>query len=211
MTSLRHPSTPVALLSFGLSLALAAMACDVVSPTPKPSSGSVLPSQPADGVGRLVGSQPTIAPAAQVPASGPHSFAESDCACLGLPVASMESRDDQLICNFEWIVTSGDSKETNQVQLMIEPWLSEDDARGQIKAEADRLAGPGIEVTQEGDGAVYAIEAQGTGGFFYAESRAVFPKGYYLSTHLRGIYSGAGEARSILQLAQACMQQALER
>ena len=211
MTSLRHPSTPVALLSFNLSLALAAMACIGVPPTPKPSSGSVLPQQPADGAGRILGSQPTVPPAAEVPASGPHPFVEGDCACLGLPVASMESGDDQLICNFEWEVTSGDSKETNQVQLMVEPWLSEDDARGQIKAEADRLAGPGIEVTQEGDGAVSGIEAQGTGGFFYGESRVVFPQGFHLSTHLRGIYSGAGEAASILQLAQACMQAALER
>jgi len=202
MISLRHPSTPVALLSFGLSLALAAMACNVFSPPPDPDSGGVLAPQPAEGAGPAVGSPATIPAVA---------FAEGDCDCLGLPVASIEARDDRLICSFEWIVTSGDSKETNQVLLTIEPWLSEDDARGQFKAETDRLAGPGIEVTQEGDGALYAIEAQGTGGFFYGESRVVFPRGYYLSTHLRGIYSGAGEAASILHKAQACMQAALER
>jgi hypothetical protein len=66
-------------------------------------------------------------------------------------------------------------------------------------------------VTQEGDGALYAIEAQGTGGFFYGEARVVFPGGYYLSTHLRGLCSGAGEVQSILHKAQACMQAALER
>ncbi|MCJ7678217.1 MAG: hypothetical protein MUO35_10900 [Anaerolineales bacterium] len=71
----------------------------------------------------------------------------------------MESTDDHLICSFEWLVTSGDSKEMNQVQLMIEPWLSEDDARGQLKAEADNLAGSGMDVTREGDGALYAVEA----------------------------------------------------
>ena len=123
----------------------------------------------------------------------------------------MESTDDQLICHFEWAVTSSGSQETYQVQVVIEPWLREDDARRQFEAEAGRLGGPEVDVKQEGDGAVSAIEAQGTGGFFYGESRVVFPQGFYLSTHLRGIYSSAGEAASILQLAQACMQEALER
>ena len=64
---------------------------------------------------------------------------------------------------------------------------------------------------QQGDGELYAIEAQGTGGFFYGESRVVFPRGYYLSTHLRGLCSGAGEAASVLHKAQACMQATLQR
>jgi hypothetical protein len=68
-----------------------------------------------------------------------------------------------------------------------------------------------MEVTQQGDGELLAIEAQGTGGFFYGESRVVFPRGYYLSTHLRGLYSGAGEVQSILHKAQTCMQAALQR
>jgi hypothetical protein len=138
-------------------------------------------------------------------------FKEGDCACLGLTGASAESTGDHLTCSFEWTVKSGDSQEVNQVQLMIEPWLSQDDARRQLEAEAGRLGGPGVEITQEGNGALYAIEAQGTGGFFYGESRVILSEGFYLSTHLRGIYSGAGEVASILHTAQACMQAALER
>ncbi|MCJ7514249.1 MAG: hypothetical protein MUO23_14950 [Anaerolineales bacterium] len=171
-------------------------------PTATTSPGTPVPSPVAASEG----------PAdSEVSPVGTRPFNESDCACLGLPLASVESRDDQLICNFEWEVTSGGSEETNQVQVVIEPWLSEADARRQFKAEADRQGGSGGEVTLEGEGALYAIEAQGTGGFFYGESRAIFPQGFYLSTHLRGIYSSAGEAASILHSAQACMQAALER
>jgi len=67
-----------------------------------------------------------------------------------------------------------------------------------------------MEVTQEGDGVLNAIVAQGT-GCFYGESGVVFPQGFYLSTHLCGTYSGGGEAASILRKAHACMQAALKR
>jgi len=71
--------------------------------------------------------------------------------------------------------------------------------------------GSGWRSRSKATGELYAIEAPGTGGFFYGESRVVFPRGYYLSAHLRGLYSGAGEAAAILHKVQACMQSALQR
>jgi hypothetical protein len=212
---------PIARVLFlcSLMLVLAGLACNMGDKAASSGAPPVLatrppgappvpatkpPGQPADP-----GAEPPANPAPA--AANPSPFLASDCACLNRPVSSSESHGDGLSCRYEWPVTVGDIHDTNQVQLYIDPWLSEEDALDRLAGEAQSLGSSGGEISIEGGQDLYYVEQRGDAGFYYGELRVVFPQGFYLGTDVRGYYSGAGEVSSILHEAQECMLAALER
>jgi hypothetical protein len=208
-----------ALFLCSLVFVLAGLACNMegkktgsgappVLATKPPGAPPVLATKPP-GQPEGAGAEPPANPAPA--AANPSPFLASDCACLNRPVSYSESHGDDLSCGYEWPVTVGDIHDTNQVQLYVDPWQSEEDALDQLAGEAQTLGSSGGEISIEGGQDLYYVEQRGDAGFYYGELRVVFPQGFYLGTDVRGYYSGAGEVSSILHEAQECMLAALER
>ncbi|MCX6070467.1 MAG: hypothetical protein NTU91_06355 [Chloroflexi bacterium] len=159
-----------ALFLCSLVLVLAGLACNKEGSGAPPAQATKPPGQPAGA-----GAEPPANPAPAVANSSP--FLASDCACLTLPVSSSESNGDSLSCRYEWEVTVGDTHDTNQVQLYIDPWQSEEDALDRLAGEAQSLGSSGGEVSIEGGQDLYYVEKRGDAGFYYGELRVASLKG----------------------------------
>lgn len=114
MSRLRHVTIPFVLLSSGLSLALAAMACSLVSPTAIRDSSNVPAMHPSPTV---LASKPSPSQAAEDSVESPPAseepsgetseyngdFAEADCACADYqPSQTLPWGNTSLICRYDW-------------------------------------------------------------------------------------------------------------
>ena len=116
MTSLRHLSTPVALLSFSLSLAMAAMACDAVLQTGAPVPDGVLDSLPQEP-GDEEGSPPVSQEASGDEPEYNGKFLDEDCACEGYESSKVFPwGNSSLICRYDW---SGPNIDQNALGFSI--------------------------------------------------------------------------------------------
>jgi len=123
MTSVRQPSTSVALLSFSLSLALAAMACNANPLTGAPDPDGVLdslPQEPEDEEG-----SPPVAqePSGDEPEYG-GDFLEADCACAGYePSRVFPWGNASVDCRYDW---SGPNIDQNSLAFGVVHYYHED-------------------------------------------------------------------------------------
>jgi hypothetical protein len=194
MTSPRKPSTPFALLSFSLSLAMAGIACNAGSPTAAPPVAGVLglaPTQPEGAAG-----VPSGPPAGQPPAGGESvyngEFLDEDCACEGLESSKVFPWGNASVdCRYDW---SGPNIDQNALGFSVVHFYHADELQPEFQQRVDELSASlpaqvtgdhqGQELRNDAGGYAFVVYGPGGGG-----KQGDIP----LCGNGRGVYQVAGE------------------
>jgi len=194
MTSLRQPSTPFALLSFGLSLAMAAMACNAGSPPTAPASSGLLGLPPTQAQGAA--GEPSGAPAVQEPAGEEPEyngkFTEADCACEGHESSKVFPWGNASVdCRYDW---SGPNIDQNTLGFSVVHFYHVDELQPKFQQRVDELSTSlpaqvegdhqGQELQNDESGYAFLVYGPGGGG-----KQGDIP----LCGNGRGVYQVAGE------------------
>ncbi|MBM3121341.1 MAG: hypothetical protein FJZ97_04035 [Chloroflexi bacterium] len=194
MTRLRQRSTPVAFLGISLSLAVAAMACNAVTPTDSPASARVLglsPTQAQESASELPGPSAAQEPAAAEPEySG--TFLDEDCACEGYESSKVFPWGNaSLDCRYDW---SGPNIDQNALGFSVVHYYHVDRLQPGFQQRVDELRAslPGLvegdhlgqELRNDDGGYAYVVYGPGGGG-----KQGDIP----LCGNGRGVYQLAGE------------------
>ena len=194
MTSLRQPSTPIALLGFSLSLAMAVMACNAGSPRTAPASAGVLGLPPTLPQGAA--SEPSGPPAIQEPAGGEPEyngkFQDEDCACEGLESSKAFPWGNASVeCRYDW---SGPNIDQNTLGFSVVHYYHVDELQPSFQQRVDELSASlpaqvkgdhqGQELRNDYGGYAFVVYGPGGGG-----KQGDIP----LCGNGRGVYQVAGE------------------
>lgn len=194
MTSLRQPSTPVALLSFSLSLALAAMACDAVLQTGAPVPDGVLDSQPSlpQEPEDEEGSPPVLQePSGDEPEYG-GEFLEADCACADYqPSQAFPWGNSSLICRYDW---SGPNIDQNSLGFVVSHYYHTDRLLPDFSQDVADLSGSlASQVDSDTQGRELRNDEQGYGFLTYGPGGGGNQGDIPLCGNGRAVYQTAGE------------------
>jgi hypothetical protein len=194
MTRVRQPSTPVALLSFSLSLAMAVMACNAGSPPAAPASAGLLglrPTLPQGAAG-----EPSGPPAIQEPAGGEPEyngkFLDEDCACEGYESSKVFPWGNASVeCRYDW---SGPNIDQNTLGFSVVHYYHVDELQPGFQQRVDELSASlpaqvegdhqGQELRNDYGGYAFVVYGPGGGG-----KQGDIP----LCGNGRGVYQVAGE------------------
>ena len=230
MTRLRQPSTPIAFLGFGLSLAMAVVACNAGSPRADPASSGVLglpPTLPQGSAGEPSGQAGLPEPSDAEPEySG--EFQDQDCTCEGYESSKVFPWGNaSLDCRYDW---SGPNIDQNTLGFSVVHYYHVDELQPDFKQRVDELSTSlpaqvmgdhqGQELRNDNGGYAFIVYGPGGGG-----KQGDIP----LCGNGRGVYQMAGEFvietdmftcdmpyssdvyASALADMQACAERAVER
>jgi hypothetical protein len=194
MTCRRGTSTPIALFSFSLSLAMAVMACNVASPRTAPASAGVLGLQPTLPQGSA--SEPS-GPSGLPESSGDEpaysgQFQDEDCACEGHESSKVFPWGNaSLECRYDW---SGPNIDQNTLGFSVVHYYHVDELQPDFQQRVDELSTSlpgqvvgdhqGQELRNDDGGYAFVVYGPGGGG-----KQGDIP----LCGNGRGVYQVAGE------------------